>query len=103
MGRDPRYVCSRPTAKTETVTAAVTRMANVANEAGSSDEEDDEDEDAPGAPVQGPLQKTTDRGISGETNGIGSKTPVPLVDYILNVVSITLFMYYLKNYLFLFF
>lgn len=87
MGRDPRYVCSRPTAKTETVTAAVTRISNVSNEAGSSDEEDDEDEDAPSAPVQGPLQKTTDRVIIGESNGIGSKTPVPLVDYILNVVS----------------
>lgn len=86
MGRDPRYICSRPTAKTETVTAAVTRMANVANEAGSSDEEDDDDDDAAGAPVQGPLPKTTERGMSGESNGVGSKTAVPLVDYILNVM-----------------
>lgn len=88
MGRDPRFICSRPTAKTETVTASVTRIANVANEAGSSDEDDEDDDDAAGAPVQGPLPKTSsDRGTSGEINGVGSKTAVPLVDYILNVVS----------------
>lgn len=90
MGRDPRYICSRPTAKTETVTASVTRMANVANEAGSSDEEEDDDDDAAGAPVQGPLPKSSDRGASGEPNYVGSKIAVPLVDYILNVVRLDL-------------
>lgn len=90
MGRDPRYVCSLPAAKTENVTPAVTEMANLANEAGSSDD-DEEDEDAPSAPVQDPLQKTADKEISGESSNVDSKTPVPLVDYILNVVSRSLF------------
>lgn len=94
MGRDPHYVCSLPAAKTESITAAVNGMANVTNEAGSSDEEDD-DEDAPSAPVQDPLQKTANKEISGESNGTDSKTPIPLVDYILNVVSINLFKYVL--------
>lgn len=90
MGRDPRYVCSLPAAKTESVTAAVNGISSVRNEAGSSDE-DDEDEDAASAPVQDPLQKTADKEISEEPNGVDPKTPVPLVDYIQNVVSINLF------------
>lgn len=101
MGRDPKYICSRPTAKTETVPPSVTRMANVANEAGSSDEDDDEDEDAAAATVQGPLPKAAERGISGESNGIGSKTAVPLVDYILNVVSFWVFSKFTDFFLFL--
>ncbi|KFM70450.1 E3 ubiquitin-protein ligase HUWE1, partial [Stegodyphus mimosarum] len=86
MGRDPRFICSRPTAKTETVTAAVTRIANVSNEAGSSDDDDDDEEDAGSSAVQGALSKTTNERCSTEVNDVGSKTAVPLVDYILNVM-----------------
>ncbi|XP_035214633.1 E3 ubiquitin-protein ligase HUWE1-like [Stegodyphus dumicola] len=86
MGRDPRFICSRPTAKTETVTAAVTRIANVSNEAGSSDDDDDDEEDAASSAVQGSLSKTANERCSTEVNDVGSKTAVPLVDYILNVM-----------------
>lgn len=88
MGRDPRYVCSRPTTKTETtVTTTTTRNNNVANEAGSSDEEEEEDEETGGNPVQGSLAKaSSERCATSEANGLESKTPVPLVDYILNVM-----------------
>ncbi|KAF8790741.1 E3 ubiquitin-protein ligase HUWE1 like protein [Argiope bruennichi] len=88
MGRDPRYICSRPTAKPEVVTAAVTRIANVSNDAGSSDEEEEDDDDTGSTPVQGPLPKTqNDRNNGIDSNGTNSsKTAVPLVDYILNVM-----------------
>ncbi|XP_054708625.1 E3 ubiquitin-protein ligase HUWE1-like [Uloborus diversus] len=88
MGRDPKFICSRPTAKPETIAATVTRIAaSLSNEAGSSDEEDDDDEDTGGGPVQGSLPKPlNDRCNTGETNSYGSKTAVPLVDYILNVM-----------------
>ncbi|GFT18781.1 e3 ubiquitin-protein ligase HUWE1 [Nephila pilipes] len=88
MGRDPKFVCSRPATKPDIVTAAVTRIANVSNDAGSSDEEEEEEDDTGSTAVQGPLSKSqNDRGGGLESNGLNSsKTAVPLVDYILNVM-----------------
>ena len=77
MGKDPHNLCSRPIAKSDTVNTTITRMAS---ESGSSDEDD-----TPRIPVQGSSRETSDRELS---NAFNSESPVPLVDYILNVVSI---------------
>ncbi|GFY42597.1 e3 ubiquitin-protein ligase HUWE1 [Trichonephila inaurata madagascariensis] len=88
MGRDPKFICSRPATKPDIVTAAVTRIVNISNDAGSSDEEEEEEEDTGSTAVPGTLSKSqNDRGSGMETNGFNSsKTAVPLVDYILNVM-----------------
>ncbi|GFW06187.1 e3 ubiquitin-protein ligase HUWE1 [Trichonephila clavipes] len=88
MGRDPKFICSRPATKPDIVTAAVTRIVNISNDAGSSDEEEEEEEDTGSTAVPGTLSKSqNDRGSGMETNGYNSsKTAVPLVDYILNVM-----------------
>lgn len=52
----------------------------VGNEAGSSDEEEDDDDDT--------TTPTTTTAINIKATNSDAKTPVPLVDYILNVVSI---------------
>lgn len=85
MGRDPRYVCTRPATKPETVTTTVTRIANISNDA-SSDEEEEDDDDTSSTPVQAPISKPTNE----RNDPSSSKTAVPLVDYILNVVSLSL-------------
>ncbi|GIX92131.1 e3 ubiquitin-protein ligase HUWE1 [Caerostris darwini] len=89
MGRDPRVICSRPTTKPDIVTTTViTRISNVSNDAGSSDDEEEDDDDTGSTPVQGPIPKSQiDRSNGTELNGSNSsKTAVPLVDYILNVM-----------------
>ncbi|GFQ86462.1 e3 ubiquitin-protein ligase HUWE1 [Trichonephila clavata] len=88
MGRDPKFICSRPATKPDIVTAAVTRIVNISNDAGSSDEEEEEEEDTGSTAVPGTLSKSqNDRGSGMESNGLNSsKTAVPLVDYILNVM-----------------
>lgn len=83
LGSDPNFVCSKPAAKTNDTIGANNieigraTTAPVGNEAGSSDEEEDEDDDT----------ATATPAISIKTTTSDAKTPVPLVDYILNVVS----------------
>lgn len=84
MGRDPRFICTRPQAKPEYGISALTR---VLKDAGSSDDEEEDEEDTGASPVQGPLTKSQpERGVGDSIFSSGAKTAVPLVDYILNVV-----------------
>nr|XP_042906094.1 E3 ubiquitin-protein ligase HUWE1 [Parasteatoda tepidariorum] len=84
MGRDPRFICTRPAAKPEYGISALTR---VLKDAGSSDDEEEDEEDTGASPVQGPLPKSqTERGAGDSIFNSGAKTAVPLVDYILNVM-----------------
>lgn len=87
LGSDPNYVCSKTSTKsteangTATIEAGRSATTPVGNEAGSSDEEEDDDEDTTATASAMIVNKTT--------NQSDTKTPVPLVDYILNVVSET--------------
>jgi len=82
LGSDPNYVCSKPTAKsnessgTNANDIGRSNNAPVGNEVGSSDEEEEEDDDAAASSTTITMKSTT----------TDAKTPVPLVDYILNVV-----------------
>ncbi|KAG8199864.1 hypothetical protein JTE90_015857 [Oedothorax gibbosus] len=83
MGRDPKYICTKPTTKPETApTTTTTRMPNISNDASSDDEEEDDD-DTSSTPVNPPVLKSSNE---KDSNGSNSKTAVPLVDYILNVM-----------------
>ncbi|XP_076304373.1 LOW QUALITY PROTEIN: HECT, UBA and WWE domain containing E3 ubiquitin protein ligase 1 [Tachypleus tridentatus] len=87
MGRDPRYVCSRPAIKNETATTSGFRTSTVSTEAGSSDEEDDDDEETGGHTVTGTLKSGAEKQVTPEiSTGSETKIPIPLVDYILNVM-----------------
>ncbi|XP_054168845.1 E3 ubiquitin-protein ligase HUWE1-like isoform X3 [Oppia nitens] len=92
LGTDPNYVCSKPTAKSNDTNGSGVGGANnndvvrnnntpVGNEVGSSDEEEEEDDDATNAATALTLKTNGNGGTSSD-----AKTPVPLVDYILNVM-----------------
>ena len=87
MGSDPNYVCSKPAAKTNEANGTSSNdigRANstpVGNEVGSSDEEEEEEDEG----------TTTTTAIALKTVTNDAKTPVPLVDYILNVVCLRFF------------
>lgn len=107
MGRNPAFVCSRPAAKSEAAggvpgsgsqasatpggagVGAGGRGSGLANDAGSSDEEEEE-EDVDPAPTVPSTPKAADEGKAGASGAPGAaseaRTPVPLVDYILNVM-----------------
>lgn len=84
MGSDPNCVCSKPAAKTNEANGTnsndIGRTNNtpVGNEVGSSDEEDEEEDEGNTASSTMAMKAVT----------TDAKTPVPLVDYILNVVSL---------------
>lgn len=81
LGSDPNYVCSKPAAKTNEANGSTandigrTNNTPVGNEVGSSDEEEEEEDDG-----------TTAATLAIKAASTDAKTPVPLVDYILNVV-----------------
>ncbi|XP_046406854.1 E3 ubiquitin-protein ligase HUWE1 isoform X2 [Ischnura elegans] len=83
FGRDPKYVCWRPQNKAElsTVVARGGNGGNRNNEGGggSSDEEDEEEEEAAAA--------TSTSAAAPATGGANERIPIPLIDYILNVMK----------------
>lgn len=83
LGTDTKYVCQRAHSKSE-VTAPPVPRAPGANEAGSSDEDDEDEEEASTSSHTNRdenSQETTNNQTSSE------KTPIVLVDYILNVMK----------------
>ncbi|XP_067140217.1 E3 ubiquitin-protein ligase HUWE1 isoform X2 [Centruroides vittatus] len=86
MGRDPKYICSRPAPKNDNTTSISTRNSNVSTDTGSSDEDDDDDDETGGNPVSSLLKSGTEKPTVPELLGTDMKTPIPLVDYILNVM-----------------
>ncbi|XP_064483541.1 E3 ubiquitin-protein ligase HUWE1-like isoform X1 [Ornithodoros turicata] len=98
VGRNPAYVCSKPVSKTETVGGQGSAVGNsgrgsaLPNDAGSSDEEEEEDDvDPPTVPstpkADGSVGKATHGGSQlGASDTPEARVPVPLVDYILNVM-----------------
>lgn len=86
MGRDPKYICSRPAPKNDSTTSINTRNSNVSTDTGSSDEDDDDDDETGGNPVSSLLKSGTEKPTVPELLGTEMKTPIPLVDYILNVM-----------------
>ncbi|XP_049513921.1 E3 ubiquitin-protein ligase HUWE1-like [Dermacentor silvarum] len=106
VGRNPAFVCSRPAAKSEVAGVSGSgaqasshgggasgggaggRGSGLANDAGSSDEEEEE-EDVDPAPTVPSTPKANDEGKAASGTGgttAEARTPVPLVDYILNVM-----------------
>lgn len=82
MGRDPKYICWRPQKGSSGESPLPT--PRVPNEAGSSDEEEDDEEEA--STSSHPQREDTAVDQSSQTPH--EKTPIALVDYILNVVSV---------------
>lgn len=103
VGRNPAFVCSRPAAKSEAAggvpgsgsqasatpggagVGAGGRGSGLANDAGSSDEEEEE-EDVDPAPTVPSTPKAADEGKASAAAASEARIPVPLVDYILNVM-----------------
>lgn len=85
LGHDPNYIASSRTQKFEAIQNASARTGPVeATGGGSSDEEEDEEEEATSSSNPVPP-----RGIESEAGAVvqSEKTPVPLVDYVLNVMK----------------
>lgn len=85
LGHDPNYIASSRTQKFETAQNTSARTGPVeATGGGSSDEEEDEEEEATSSSNPAPA-----RGIEAEAGAAvpSEKTPVPLVDYVLNVMK----------------
>lgn len=94
LGSDPNCVCSKPAAKGAEPTASNTDairpgMQVRGTEASSSDDEEEEDEEATtGATATSIINdKPTSEQASTSVTSNDVKQPVPLVDYILHVVS----------------
>lgn len=77
LGTDPKYICWRPHSKTETTPNNASRPTT--NAEGSSDEEDDDEEEA--------STSSHNQAESQAQAGSSEKTPIALVDYILNVMK----------------
>lgn len=98
MGSNPNYICSKSSKGVEgnQTSADGNRhgMMPSNNDGGSSDEDEEDDDDT----TQGPPISTSGHTVSKSGNQastssgqlVADKQPVPLVDYILNVVSVTL-------------
>ena len=85
LGKDPNYIASSRTQKFEATQSTSARTGPVeATGGGSSDEEEEEEEEATSSSNPAPA-----RGIEAETGAVmpSEKTPVPLVDYVLNVMK----------------
>lgn len=93
LGTNPNYFCSKSSKGLEGINAVSDSRITDGNrnDGGSSDEEEEEDEDtAPGAASSqesSAVQKVNPQQPSTSTGQLVDKQPVPLVDYILNVVS----------------
>lgn len=77
LGSDPKYVCWRPHSKQDPSPSNTSRPA--ANTEGSSDEEDDDEEEA--------STSSHNQADSQEQAAESERTPIALVDYILNVMK----------------
>lgn len=95
LGTNPNFVCSKPSAKGGEGSNAPAEGSRPSipvggNDGGSSDEEDEDDDDtATGAASNATVAKPTPELPSTSSGTTDAKQPVPLVDYILNVVSLT--------------
>jgi len=81
LGRDPKYVCWRAQNKMEVSPAPAPRPTGN-NEGGSSDEEDEDEEEASTS-----SHPQREEAVS-DSSALHEKTPIALIDYILNVVSL---------------
>lgn len=81
LGQDAKYVCWKP--QKGSSGESPHPAPRVANEAGSSDEEEEDEEEA--STSSHPQQ--ADTSVDPSTTVYSEKTPIALVDYILNVVS----------------
>lgn len=88
LGRDPKYICWRAQNKMDVSPAPAPRPTGN-NEGGSSDEEDEDEEEA--STSSHPQREDA----SSDSSALHEKTPIALIDYILNVVS---FFCILNNY-----
>lgn len=82
LGHDPNYIAFSRTQKFEATQSTSARTGPVeATGGGSSNEEEDEEEEATSSSNPAPP-----RGIETDTGAVvpSEKTPVPLVDYVLN-------------------
>lgn len=82
LGTDSKYVCHRAHAKPDTIVTPVSRPSGNA-EAGSSDEDDEDEEEASTSSHTQRDENATDI----TTQEPNEKTPIVLVDYILNVMK----------------
>ncbi|XP_075041003.1 E3 ubiquitin-protein ligase HUWE1 isoform X9 [Mixophyes fleayi] len=86
LGRDPKYICQKPSIQKAdgTATAPPPRSNHAAEEASSEDEEEEE--------VQAMQSFSTNQQSEVEPSphvvGTEERIPIPLMDYILNVVSL---------------
>lgn len=94
LGSNPNYICAKPSSKSgENISvpsdnSRASIPAGVGNDGGSSDEDDDDDDDtATGAANSGVDKPSNAEQPSTSAGVLDTKQPVPLVDYILNVVS----------------
>lgn len=83
LGTDSKYVCHRAHTKTDNAAAQVSRPTGN-NEAGSSDEDDDEEEEAS---TSSHTQRDENSQEMTNSQEPSEKTPIVLVDYILNVMK----------------
>lgn len=83
LGTDSKYVCHRAHTKSDTAGTTVTRPSGNP-EAGSSDEDDDEEEEASTSSHTQRDENSQEMTSSQEPS---EKTPIVLVDYILNVMK----------------
>lgn len=84
LGTDTRYVCQRAhNNKNEVVAAPVPRVGGT-NEAGSSDEDDEDEEEAS---TSSHTNRDENSQESTNTQVCSEKTPIVLVDYIVNVMK----------------
>lgn len=80
LGRDPKYICWRAQNKMDVSPAPAPRPTGN-NEGGSSDEEDEDEEEA--STSSHPQREDA----ASDSSALHEKTPIALIDYILNVVS----------------
>jgi E3 ubiquitin-protein ligase HUWE1 len=82
MGKDPKYVCWKANSKVEPAPAA--QVQSTSNEGGSSDEEDDDEEEQ--SSNQAEVTSQAESALPPVPSN-SEKEPVPLVDYIHNVMK----------------
>ena len=88
LGRDPKYVCWKTSGKGDVapIPGVEARGASGGGGGEASSDEDEEEEEDPG--VQREETSNLETHVQTETSGEGlEKEPVPLVDYVLNVMK----------------